>query len=128
MDAGQRCRESRGKRAKERRAECSIPARWRRRGEADWALSPLFAHHKTGRRRSLIPALRQQAVDSDLAAALKQRSAGENTIVQRGAGYCIWKESPLDHRWWWRKWFLRTVKFDRFLDYAGYRFSATMRI
>ncbi len=76
---------------------------WSASGEAaDWALSPLFVSQNFGRRRSLIPLYSNKQVDSDLAAAFKdQRSAGENTIVQRGAGYYL-ERVPIP-RWWWSR-------------------------
>lgn len=89
MDAGQRAAEVEGKGQKRAACECSIPAGRRRRAKLTGRYRR-SSPHKTGRRRSLIPLLQQQAGRQRFGGGLKdQRSAGENTIVQRGAGYYL---------------------------------------
>ena len=94
MDAGQRAAEVEGKGQKESGVRMFYTGWSASTGEADWALSPLFAT------QNWPPALFNTAfysnkqVDSDLTDALKTNSAEEKTRLYKDAQDTIWKESP----------------------------------
>ncbi len=94
MDAGQRAAEVEGKGQKESGVRMFYTGWSASTGEADWALSPLFAT------QNWPPALFNTAfysnkqVDDDLAGALKTTSAEEKTRLYKEAQDTIWKESP----------------------------------
>ncbi|SUG78748.1 ABC transporter periplasmic binding protein [Salmonella enterica subsp. enterica] len=90
MDAGQRAAEVEGKGQKESGVRMFYTGWSASTGEADWALSPLFASQNWPPTQFNTAFLQQQAGRQRFGGGLKdQRSAGENTIVQRGAGYYL---------------------------------------
>ncbi|WP_058913919.1 glutathione ABC transporter substrate-binding protein GsiB [Entomohabitans teleogrylli] len=94
MDAGQRAAQVEGKGQKESGVRMFYTGWTASTGEADWALSPLFAT------RNWPPTLFNTAfysnpqVDSDLADALKTTSGEEKARLYKDAQDIIWKESP----------------------------------
>ncbi len=109
MDAGQRAAEVEGKGQKESGVRMFYTGWSASTGEADWALSPLFASQNWPPTQFNTAFYSNKQVDSDLAAALKTNDPQEKTRLYKEAQDIIWKESP-GYRWWWRNWFLRTVK------------------
>lgn len=63
-------------------------------GEADWALSPLFASQSWPPTQFNTAFYSNKQVDSDLAAALKTNDPQEKTRLYKEAQDIIWKESP----------------------------------
>ncbi|EBL6201851.1 hypothetical protein DQ789_15020 [Salmonella enterica subsp. enterica serovar Montevideo] len=94
MDAGQRAAEVEGKGQKESGVRMFYTGWSASTGEADWALSPLFASQNWPPTQFNTAFYSNKQVDSDLAAALKTNDPQEKTRLYKEAQDIIWKESP----------------------------------
>ena len=94
MDAGQRAAEVEGKGQKESGVRMFYTGWSASTGEADWALSPLFATQNWPPTLFNTAFYSNQQVDKDLTDALKTTAAEEKTRLYKDAQDTIWKESP----------------------------------
>ncbi|ASG76750.1 glutathione ABC transporter substrate-binding protein GsiB [Salmonella enterica] len=94
MDAGQRAAEVEGKGQKESGVRMFYTGWSASTGEADWALSPLFASQNWPPTQFNTAFYSNKQVDSDLAAALKTNDPQKKTRLYKEAQDIIWKESP----------------------------------
>ena len=94
MDAGQRAAEVEGKGQKESGVRMFYTGWTASTGEADWALSPLFASQNWPPTLFNTAFYSNPQVDKDLNDALKTTDAQEKTRLYKDAQDTIWKESP----------------------------------
>ncbi|MCS3430648.1 glutathione ABC transporter substrate-binding protein GsiB [Klebsiella sp. BIGb0407] len=94
MDAGQRAAEVEGKGQKESGVRMFYTGWTASTGEADWALSPLFAATNWPPTLFNTAFYSNPQVDSDLAAALKTTQPEEKARLYKDAQDIIWKEAP----------------------------------
>jgi glutathione transport system substrate-binding protein len=94
MDAGQRAAEVEGKGQKESGVRMFYTGWSASTGEADWALSPLFASQNWPPTLFNTAFYGNPQVDKDLTDALKTTDAQEKTRLYKQAQEIIWKESP----------------------------------
>lgn len=120
MDAGQRAAEVEGKGQKESGVRMFYTGWSASTGEADWALSPLFASQNWPPTLFNTAFYSNKQVDDFLAQALKTNDPAEKTRLYKAAQDIIWQESP------WiplvvEKLVSAHSKPDRFLDHARHR-------
>ena len=94
MDAGQRAAEVEGKGQKESGVRMFYTGWTASTGEADWALSPLFASQNWPPTLFNTAFYSNKQVDEDLAAALKTTQPAEKARLYKDAQDILWKESP----------------------------------
>ncbi|WP_110876174.1 glutathione ABC transporter substrate-binding protein GsiB [Franconibacter helveticus] len=94
MDAGQRAAEVEGKGQKESGVRMFYTGWTASTGEADWALSPLFASQNWPPTLFNTAFYSNKHVDSDLADALKTTDNAQKAKLYKEAQEIIWKESP----------------------------------
>ena len=94
MDAGQRAAEVEGKGQKESGVRMFYTGWSASTGEADWALSPLFASQNWPPTLFNTAFYSNPQVDKDLADALKTTKPDEKARLYKDAQDIIWKESP----------------------------------
>ena len=94
MDAGQRAAEVEGKGQKESGVRMFYTGWSASTGEADWALSPLFASQNWPPTLFNTAFYGNPQVDKDLTDALKTTYVKEKTRLYKEAQETIWKESP----------------------------------
>ena len=94
MDAGQRAAEVEGKGQKESGVRMFYTGWSASTGEADWALSPLFASQNWPPTLFNTAFYSNKQVDDDLAAALKTNDPQEKARLYKEAQDTLWKESP----------------------------------
>ena len=94
MDAGQRAAEVEGKGQKESGVRMFYTGWTASTGEADWALSPLFASQNWPPTLFNTAFYSNPQVDKDLADALKTTKPEEKARLYKDAQDIIWKESP----------------------------------
>ena len=94
MDAGQRAAEVEAKGQKESGVRMFYTGWSASTGEADWALSPLFASQNWPPTLFNTAFYSNPQVDKDLADALKTTNNEEKTRLYKDAQDIIWKESP----------------------------------
>ena len=94
MDAGQRAAEVEAKGQKESGVRMFYTGWSASTGEADWALSPLFATQSWPPAQFNTAFYSNPQVDKDLADALKTSDDGEKARLYKDAQQIIWKESP----------------------------------
>ena len=94
MDAGQRAAEVEGKGQKESGVRMFYTGWTASTGEADWALSPLFASQNWPPTLFNTAFYSNPQVDKDLADALKTTKPDEKARLYKDAQDIIWKESP----------------------------------
>ncbi|WP_252145136.1 glutathione ABC transporter substrate-binding protein GsiB [Yokenella regensburgei] len=94
MDAGQRAAEVEGKWQKESGVRMFYTGWTASTGEADWALSPLFASQNWPPTLFNTAFYSNPQVDKDLSAALQTNDTAEKTKLYKDAQDIIWKESP----------------------------------
>jgi glutathione transport system substrate-binding protein len=94
MDAGQRAAEVEGKGQKESGVRMFYTGWTASTGEADWALSPLFASQNWPPTLFNTAFYSNPQVDKDLSAALQTNDTAEKTKLYKDAQGIIWKESP----------------------------------
>ena len=94
MDAGQRAAEVEGKGQKESGVRMFYTGWSASTGEADWALSPLFASQNWPPTLFNTAFYGNPQVDKDLTDALKTTDVKEKTRLYKEAQETIWKESP----------------------------------
>jgi len=109
MDAGQRAAQVEDKGQKESGVRMFYTGWSASTGEANWALTPLFAT------QSWPPTIFNTAfysnpqVDKDLADALNTTDGEKKAALYKDAQDRIWKDQPW-HRWSWKSWFRQTPK------------------
>jgi len=94
MDAGQRAAEVEGKGQKESGVRMFYTGWTASTGEADWALSPLFASQNWPPRLFNTAFYSNPQVDKDLTEALHTNDNAQKENLYRNAQETIWKESP----------------------------------
>ena len=94
MDAGQRATEVEGKGQKESGVRMFYTGWSASTGEADWALSPLFASQNWPPTLFNTAFYSNKQVDDFLAQALKTNDPAEKTRLYKAAQDIIWQESP----------------------------------
>lgn len=94
MDAGQRAAEVEGKGQKESGVRMFYTGWSASTGEADWALSPLFASQNWPPTLFNTAFYSNKQVDDFLAQALKTNDPAEKTRLYKAAQDIIWQESP----------------------------------
>ncbi|WP_434642957.1 glutathione ABC transporter substrate-binding protein GsiB [Klebsiella sp. I138] len=94
MDAGQRAAEVEAKGQKESGVRMFYTGWSASTGEADWALSPLFASQNWPPTLFNTAFYGNPQVDKDLTGALKTTDVKEKTRLYKEAQETIWKESP----------------------------------
>ncbi|WP_029592323.1 glutathione ABC transporter substrate-binding protein GsiB [Franconibacter pulveris] len=94
MDAGQRAAEVEGKGQKESGVRMFYTGWTASTGEADWALSPLFASQNWPPTLFNTAFYSNKQVDSDLADALKTTDNAQKAKLYKDAQQVIWQESP----------------------------------
>ncbi|WP_312073322.1 glutathione ABC transporter substrate-binding protein GsiB [Atlantibacter sp.] len=94
MDAGQRAAQVEGKGQKESGVRMFYTGWSASTGEADWALSPLFASQNWPPTLFNTAFYGNPEVDHDLAAALKTNDNAQKEALYKKAQETIWKESP----------------------------------
>ena len=94
MDAGQRAAQVEGKGKKESGVRMFYTGWSASTGEADWALSPLFASQNWPPTLFNTAFYGNPEVDRDLAAALKTNDNAQKEALYKKAQETIWKESP----------------------------------
>lgn len=94
MDAGQRAAEVEGKGQKESGVRMFYTGWSASTGEADWALSPLFASQNWPPTLFNTAFYSNPQVDSDLTEALKTTDNAQKASLYKNAQEIIWKESP----------------------------------
>jgi len=94
MDAGQRAAEVEGKSQKESGVRMFYTGWSASTGEADWALSPLFASQNWPPTLFNTAFYSNPQVDKDLSDALKTTKPEEKARLYKDAQDTIWKESP----------------------------------
>ena len=94
MDAGQRAAEVEGKGQKESNVRMFYTGWSASTGEADWALSPLFASQNWPPTLFNTAFYSNKQVDEDLAQALKTNDPAEKARLYKAAQDIIWQESP----------------------------------
>ena len=120
MDAGQRAAEVEGKAQKESGVRMFYTGWSASTGEADWALSPLFAS-QTAPHLFNTAFYSNKQVDSDLSAALQTNDPAQKAKLYKDAQDIIWKESPWIPLVVEKSDFGAQHQVDRILDHAGYR-------
>ncbi|WP_313081669.1 glutathione ABC transporter substrate-binding protein GsiB [Atlantibacter sp.] len=94
MDAGQRAAEVEGKGQKESGVRMFYTGWSASTGEADWALSPLFASQNWPPTLFNTAFYSNPQVDKDLTEALKTTDNAQKASLYKDAQQIIWKESP----------------------------------
>ena len=94
MDAGQRAAEVEGKGQKESGVRMFYTGWSASTGEADWALSPLFASQNWPPTLFNTAFYSNPQVDKDLTEALKTTDNAQKASLYKNAQEIIWKESP----------------------------------
>lgn len=94
MDAGQRAAEVEGKGQKESGVRMFYTGWSASTGEADWALSPLFASQNWPPTLFNTAFYSNPQVDNDLTEALKTTDNAQKASLYKNAQEIIWKESP----------------------------------
>jgi glutathione transport system substrate-binding protein len=94
MDAGQRAAEVEGKGQKESGVRMFYTGWSASTGEADWALSPLFASQNWPPTLFNTAFYSNPQVDKDLSDALKTTKPDEKARLYKDAQDTLWKESP----------------------------------
>lgn len=94
MDAGQRAAEVEGKGQKESGVRMFYTGWTASTGEADWALSPLFASQNWPPTLFNTAFYSNPQVDKDLAEALKTTNSDQKATLYKDAQDTIWKEAP----------------------------------
>ncbi|WP_312978548.1 glutathione ABC transporter substrate-binding protein GsiB [Atlantibacter sp.] len=94
MDAGQRAAEVEGKGQKESGVRMFYTGWSASTGEADWALSPLFASQNWPPTLFNTAFYSNPQVDKDLTEALKTTDNAQKASLYQNAQQIIWKESP----------------------------------
>lgn len=94
MDAGQRAEEVEGKGQKESGVRMFYTGWSASTGEADWALSPLFASQNWPPTLFNTAFYSNPQVDKDLTEALKTTDNAQKASLYKNAQEIIWKESP----------------------------------
>ncbi|WP_039056430.1 glutathione ABC transporter substrate-binding protein GsiB [Enterobacter sp. Bisph1] len=94
MDAGQRAAEVEAKGQQQSGVRMFYTGWTASTGEADWALSPLFASWNWPPTQFNTAFYSNPQVDKDLAEALKTTDAGEKDRLYKDAQDLIWQESP----------------------------------
>ncbi|WP_318367218.1 glutathione ABC transporter substrate-binding protein GsiB [Enterobacter sp.] len=94
MDAGQRAAEVEGKGQKESGVRMFYTGWSASTGEADWALSPLFASQNWPPTLFNTAFYSNPQVDKDLSEALKTTDADQKAKLYKSAQDTIWKEAP----------------------------------
>lgn len=94
MDAGQRAAEVEGKGQKESGVRMFYTGWSASTGEADWALSPLFASQNWPPTLFNTAFYSNKQVDDFTAQALKTNDPAEKTRLYKAAQDIIWQESP----------------------------------
>ena len=94
LDAGQRAAEVEGKGQKESGVRMFYTGWSASTGEADWALSPLFASQNWPPTLFNTAFYSNKQVDDFLAQALKTNDPAEKTRLYKAAQDIIWQESP----------------------------------
>ncbi|WNN49729.1 glutathione ABC transporter substrate-binding protein GsiB [Siccibacter colletis] len=94
MDAGQRAAEVEGKGQKESGVRMFYTGWTASTGEADWALSPLFASQNWPPTLFNTAFYSNKQVDADLANALKTTNDADKAKLYKDAQDTIWKEAP----------------------------------
>jgi glutathione transport system substrate-binding protein len=108
MDAGQRAAEVEGKGQKESGVRMFYTGWSASTGEADWALSPLFASQNWPPTLFNTAFYSNPQVDKDLSDALKTTDEGKTRLYKERR--ILSGKSRRGCRWWWRNWSQRTAK------------------